>query len=371
MKILKVELIPTKIPVIRPHRMAIGTTTYQENIVVKVHTNDGLTGLGEVPHMVGISLMGESQATVKTVLQKHIIPKLIGQNPFNIEKIQMDMDNAIPWNPRAKSGINIALLDLIGKALKTPVYNLLGGKIRDAIPLSWSIPITGFDEGVNEALRMVERGWQILKVKVGRADANEDVEMVKRLRDALGSSVRLRADANQAYSPKTAIRVIRKMERYDIEFMEQPVLARDFRWMAEVSKAVNVPIMADESLITPRDAVQLLEQKAAQYFSIYMSKSGGVLVAKKLASIAQAYDAECYIGGALESIIGASAGLHFGASTPNVTLGCELGGQFLLQEDISAKPLEFEGGSLKVPEGPGLGINLDEKKIRKYKVEID
>lgn len=368
MKIVHAVVTLTRIPVIRPHKMAIGTTLYQENVLLRLSTDDGLEGLGEAPHMVGVSLKGESPATVLEMLRQRLLPAVFGRSPLDVEAIQQAMDAAVPWNLRAKSAINLAAFDLAGKALGVPVHALLGGMVRAAVPLSWSIPITDFEAGVREAQEMVARGWRIIKVKLGRPEPNEDVEMVRRIREAVGPAVRLRADANQAYSVKTAIRVARRLERYDVEFFEQPVAWWDLDGMAEVSRATELPIMADESATTVQDALEIARRRAAQILSIYVCSPGGILNSKKVATVAAAAGIAAYVGGALEGPVGAAAGLHFAASTPSVTYGCELGGQFLLQEDVAQAPLVFSDGALQVPTGPGLGISLDWDRVRRYTV---
>ena len=369
MKITRAVVTLTKIPVIRAHKMAIGTTLHQENVILRLGTDDGLEGLGEAPHMVGISLKGESPYTVREMLRRRLLPAVFGRSPLDIEAIQQAMDAAVPWNLRAKSAINLAAYDLAGKALGVPVYALMGGKVRDAVPLSWSIPITDYDAGVREAEQMVERGWNIIKVKVGRLTPDDDVEMVRHIREAVGQAVRIRVDANQAYCLKSAVRVARRLERHEVEFFEQPVAWWDLDGMAEVSRATEVPIMADESVTTTIDAMEIARRRAAQILSIYVSSPGGILNSKKVATVGAAAGLTAYVGGALESAIGAAAGLHFAASTPSVTYGCELGGQFLLQDDIAETPLTFKDGALQVPTGPGLGIAVDWDKVQKYAVE--
>jgi len=359
----------TKIPVRRAHRMAIGTTLAQENIILRLYTDDGLEGLGEAPHMVGVSLKGESPGTVMLMLRDRLLPAVRGMNPFEIERIQQVMERTVPWNYRAKSAVNLALYDLVGKALGTPAHTLLGGRVRDTVPLSWSIPITDGDAGAGEAAEKIAQGWGILKLKLGRPDPMEDVEMVRAIREAAGPQVRIRVDANQAYDVKTAIRVAQRIEKYDVEFFEQPVAWWDLDGLAEVSRATVLPIMADESATTLFGAVEVARRRAAQIFSIYVSSSGGLLNAKKMGDLGAIHGIAGYVGGALEGPIGVAAGLHFAGSTPSVTYGCELYGQFLLEEDVAAEPLHFRDGGLVVPTGPGLGVALDEDKLRHHTLE--
>jgi len=366
-KIVAVEVQSTRIPVVRAHQMAIGTTHFQENVVVKLIADDGTFGYGEAPHMVGHSQLGETPHTVRVVLRHKLIPAILAKDPMSQEGLGMALDRAVPGNRRAKGAIVMAAYDLAGKALNTPVYNLLGGKVRGSIPLSWSLPIVDIKTAVEEGVRMVERGWRILKVKVGRPNADEDVEMVRALREAVGDGISIRADANQAYDLKTALRVLRKMEPYRVDFMEQPVHRDDLEGMSEVARQSGIPIMADEAAKSPEDLAVIAQKRAADYVSIYVIGPGGLTASKKMAAIAEANRMRGYVGGALESVIGASAGLHLAASSPAIDLGCEMGGQYLLHDDFGKGPLPMKEGALVVPDGPGLGLDLDESKFAKYR----
>lgn len=370
MKITHAEVILTKIPVRRPHKMAIGTTLFQQSVFLKLFTDDGLVGWGEAPHMVGHSGAGETQSSVALQLRERLLPAVLGKDPTQIEARQLDLDRALHWNPRAKSAINIALYDLVGKGLNTPVYNILGGLVRDRILLSWSIGTMPFDEAAKEAEIMVEKGFTILKLKTGvNENPMDDVEMARQVRKAAGGHVRLRADANQGYDVHTAIRVIRAMEEFNLESIEQPVGQWDIDGLAEVRRAVNCYVMADESANFPRDVLELAKKNAVDLISIYINNGGGITTAKKMAAIAEPANIGCYIGGALEGPIAARACMHFGVSTPNITFGCETSGQFLLTEDLSVDPLRFEDGCLLVPHGPGLGGEIDEARAKQYEID--
>jgi muconate cycloisomerase len=366
-RIAQIEVQSTRISVRRPHRMAIGTTTFQENVIVKIVADDGTVGYGEAPHMVGHSQRGETPATVRVVLRHKLIPAALGLDAMSQEGLSQALGKAVPGNLRAKGAVIMAAYDLAGRALGTPVYNLLGGLVRDRVPLSWSLPITDERAVIQEAQEMVERGWRILKVKVGRPDPLDDAAVVNALRKVVGDDIEIRADANQAYDVKTAIRVIRRMEDADLGFVEQPVHRDDLDGMAEVRDHVAVPIMADEGAETPEDVVALWRRRAADSVSIYVIGPGGLDRSKRMASIAEACRMRGYVGGALESVIGASAGLHLAASSPSIDLGCEMSGQFLLTDDFGIEPLAMEEGGLVVPQEPGLGFILDETKLERYR----
>ncbi len=368
MKIIAAEVQSTKIPVVRLHQMAIGTTYHQENVIVKLISDEGLIGIGEAPHMVGHSQLGETPDTVRVVLRTRLIPAIIGQDPFNQEALTTLLDRTVPGNQRAKGALIMAVYDLAGQALETPVYNLLGGLVRERVPLSWSLPIVEVKEVVEEGLQMVERGWHILKVKVGRSDPAMDVEVVRTLRDAVGDDISIRVDANQAYDVKTAHWVLNQMLPYKLDFFEQPVHRDNFEGMVEVTRQSPIMTMADESAKSPEALAAIARHRAADSVSIYIIGPGGFVKSKKMAAIAEAFRMPAYVGGALEGIVGAAAGLHFAASSPAVSLGCEVSGQFLMADDLGKQALEMEDGALVVPTGPGLGVELDEKKLDAYRI---
>ncbi len=369
MKITHAEVILTRVPTRRLHRMSFATTRHQECVYLRLHTDAGIVGLGEAPHMAGYSGAGETQSSVALQLRERLLPAVLGKDPTQIEARQTDMERAVPWNPRAKSAVNMALYDIVGKAFNTPVYNLLGGLVRDRVPLSWSVPIIEHKEAVADAEEMVKRGLRILKMKTGHEDPQHDIERFCAVRQAVGDDIRMRADANQAWDVPTAIRVIRSLEPHNIEFMEQPVKVWDLDGLAEVRRATNTYIMADESANSPMDVFNLAKKRAVDLISIYINNPGGIINAKKMAIVAEPAGIGCYVGGALEGPIGARACLHFAASTPNVNWGCEMGGQFLLEADLGSEPIRFEEGALVVPGGPGLGGDLDPQKVARYQID--
>ena len=366
-RIARIEVSSTRIPVTRPHQMAIGTTTVQENVVVKLVSEDGVVGYGEAPHMVGHSQRGETPETVRVVLRSKLIPAALGLDALSPEYLSLALTRAVPGNLRAKGSLIMAAYDLAGRTLGTPVYNLLGGLVRDRVPLSWSLPIVDEATVLEEAGRMIERGWRILKVKIGRPEPLDDAAVVNALRKEVGDEIEIRADANQAYDVATAVQVIRRMEEASPGFVEQPVHRDDLEGMAEVRARVGVPIMADEAAETPEDVVAIWRARAADSVSIYVVGPGGLDRSKRMASIAEACRLRGYVGGALESVIGASAGLHLAASSPGINLGCEMSGQYLLTDDFAAEPLAMEDGALVVPREPGLGITVDEEKVEAYR----
>ncbi|WP_033290738.1 mandelate racemase/muconate lactonizing enzyme family protein [Amycolatopsis jejuensis] len=369
MKIVGARLHLTRIPTSRSHKMAIGTTRYQESVFLEVRTDEGVSGWGEAPHMVGHSHAGETQDTVALQLRDRLVPAVLGKDPFAIEEVRAVMDRTLPRNPRAKSAVEMALYDLAGTALGVPVYQLLGGLVRPGIPLSWSLGIMPLAELCAEAEKMVARGFTILKVKVGARDnVDDDIAAFEAVRETVGPDVRIRADANQGYQVGEAVRATLAMEEYGIEFMEQPVHADDLAGMAEVRTRVTTEIMADESANSPEEVHRVAEARAASLISVYINTGGGISAAKRMTHVAEAAGLRCYVGGALEGPVAARACLHFGCSSPSVTMGGEQAAQFLLTAELGREPIEFTGGQLMVPHTPGLGAAVDPEVLAAHEI---
>jgi muconate cycloisomerase len=273
----------------------------------------------------------------------------------------------------------MALYDVVGKALNVPAYRLLGGRYRERVPIAHSIGLMEIDKAVEEALQAREEGVKTIKLK-GGIEAERDVDLVKEIRNAIGPEPAIAVDANQGYrTPKIAIRTIRKMEDYGIRYMEQPVEGIDA--LAEVKRNVDTPIMADESAWTPQDVLEIIRKKAADIISIYTTKPGGLLKAKKVAAVAEAAGLECNVNGSVETGVGNAANVHLAASTAAVTLACVIPvstpkgkgkkgiAGIYYQDDLIKDPFEFVSGEVVVSSKPGLGVELDEDKLKQYRVE--
>lgn len=366
MNITQIETCLLDIPTIRPHSMSFGTIEAVNVLLIRLYAETGLEGVGEVVTLGGPTWSEETVETAKVIIERYLAPLVLGKNLLMIEAIVEEMDRRVKGNLFAKAGIECALFDLLGKAYNLPVYALLGGKCRERVPLSWSLATGDIEAELEEARRLMARGHRIFKIKTGVGDPEHDIERVAALRTTLGENADLRIDANQGWDVATAIRTIRKMEPYHLTFAEQPVPRWDIEGLAEISRSTSVPIMADESICTPQDALKVTQQRAARIFSLKLTKSGGFLATKKIAGIAEAAGIPCYVGCMIETSVGTAAYLHFTVSARQVTYGCELFGPLLLQDDIVVNPVRYTEGHIETPQGPGLGITLDEAKVRKY-----
>lgn len=385
MKITDIDIFQVAVPTRREHIMAmsdqdVGLGKYP---ILKVYTNEGITGLGEAPVLKEWGgdhgmYFGESPKTVITVVLDYLLPVIQGENPFNIERIHVLMDQAIKGHNYAKAAVDFALYDIMGKALDVPVYQLLGGLYRERIPLAHSIGIMEAEKAAEEAIMAVREGIKTIKLKIGR-DAKRDTGTVRAVREAIGPDVAITVDGNQGYATaRAAIKALREIEAHDVLFIEQPV--EGLEAMAEVSRALDTPLMADESAWTSYDILRILQTKAASVVSLYPTKPGGLFKAKKVAALCEAGGLPCNVNGSAELGVANAVNLHLSASTRVVNLACvypvttikgaeqtEIAGRFYL-DDIITEPFRYEDGCLLVPHGPGLGVELDETKVEQYRI---
>ncbi|MFQ6067319.1 MAG: mandelate racemase/muconate lactonizing enzyme family protein, partial [bacterium] len=310
MKIKDIEIHPISIPLKEPFSISLGTIKDADNVILCIKTDDDLVGYGEAA----------PSSTITGDIQQHIIsglnfikPILIGRDPFDISAIEEDIERAIKGNCAMKAAVDTALFDLIGNAAKTPICKLLG-RYRTEFRTDCTIGIKDPEDMARDAVRIVEEGFDTIKVKVG-TDPTQDVERVKEIRRAVGYEVTIRADANQGWKPKDAVRALRKLERFDVQLIEQPVSCWDIKGLKWVRTQVDIPVMADESVHSPQDAIKLIKQDTVDMFNIKLMKCGGIKNGIKIASIAESAGMECMVGCMIESRLAITAASHLVAST--------------------------------------------------------
>jgi L-alanine-DL-glutamate epimerase-like enolase superfamily enzyme len=370
LKILRIETIPVQIP-INPERAirgSLGAHTVSPFLLVKIHTDEGITGLGEVSCTPVWS--GEDQLTAGHFIRDLIAPQLEGENPTEIERLTARLHRCVAANPFTKAGVEMALWDILGKAAGLPLYRLWGGPVRDFVATKFSVSGLEPNKAAELAAWAVAKGFRTMKVKVG-IDPEGDVARVRAVRKAIGPDVRLGVDANGGWSPRVAIQTIRRMYEFGIYFAEQPVPPVDPAWMADVRSNVNIPIMADESVNTVQDAMALARAGAADVLSLYVGKGGGVGVARKIAAVAEAAGLVCTVGSNLEMGVASAAMIHLAMATPAIgaeEFPCDILSPFFYEGDLLAEPLPIEAGKASPLERPGLGVELDEQKVERYRV---
>jgi len=363
----QIEIVPVAVPLRRPHKMAVGTVHKLESIIIQVRTSDGVVGIGEAAPSPFVS--HETRESVLAALSKYLGPWLIGKDPFNIEATLGAFARLMKGNSFAKAAIDLACHDILGKVLGVPAYNLLGGKVRDEIPLSWSLASSDVKADLDEAHDILRReGVTTFKIKAGVLRPKEDVYRIRKIREVLGDDIDLRVDANQAWTPEVAVSVIKEIEECNITFVEQPVPGWNLDGMRRVASDVTVPIMVDEGLLTPDDALRHVVSGAADILGIKVMKHGGLRGSKKIAAIAEAAGLSCYLGSRMALTVCAAASVHFGISTHEIRYGCEEFCDLLTEDVIAVNPVSVKNGSVQPFEGKGLGVELDPVKIARYQV---
>ncbi len=376
-KIKSIELTPIFIPFKEPVKRvmetgegSLGMAIKAEEpwlggdfVICKLVCNDGTVGLGE--SFVWLPETGIMPNQIIDIIKKYLGKYLIGENPFNVEKILLRMDNNIARNEVAKGILDMACYDLMGKLKGKPVYDLMGGKIKNEIPLAALIPLTDVRLMVGIAKSYYKQGYRTFRYKLGKNIQN-DIEISEKIRRTLGNEVRLRVDYNQAYTPEEAVRAIKSIEPFGIDFAEQPVKADDYIGMAYVQQRVNTPLMAHEGFFNLRDFITLVELNAVGVLGINSERPGGVTNALEAIVYADKRGISTVIHNQPLGIASAMH-IHMAAAKYN-SLGyaTELFGHVMLEDDLIVKPLDYSRGVAKVPDGPGWGVILDEKVLQKY-----
>lgn len=372
MHITNVSLRTVELPQRRVFRYR-GGVIGAKRVIVQLDTDDGLTGIGEATP-IPTDWARDVEAMHLTILQ-FIAPSLIGMDPFDLEGIwarvagAVSIDQATTSMLPERAGVDAALYDLMGKAAGVPVSSLLGSSRGKRLPTAAVIGLDTPDRMAEHALEAQHQGYFDFKVKVG-VDSMIDVQRVATLRDALGPQAHIRVDVNGGWTPNEAVKLIRAMEKYDLELVEQPVPGWDVQGLAFVRSKVDTPIMVDESLHSTQDALVLAAHGACDLFNIKHQRLGGITPSRKIMHIAEAAGIRCMLGGELESGVGTAIGLHLMASSPLFTIPADLVGPAHFADDILTDPFIPDGGYLVVPGGPGLGVTLDKAKMRQYAVEM-
>ncbi len=383
--IASVALYRVSLPTRREHKWTGLTEPIGGYVIVKIADENGLAGWGEAPVLKDWGgefgrYFGETPGTTVSVTMQYLAPAIRGCIPGEIAEIHERMSRAIKGFPYAKAALEFAAYDLAGKQCGLAVHRLLGGALRRKIPVTHSIGLIGFEEAEREAAQVMREGIRTIKIKIG-VEPDRDVEMVRRVRDTVGPAIALCVDANQGYrTVGEAVRAFRRMERSDLIYFEQPV--EGIERLAEVARAIDAPVMADESAWNAHDVIQIIEKRAAQIVSIYTTKPGGLYRAMEVAAVARAAGIICNVNGSVETGVGNLANLQLAAAAAPVVLSCvvpvstpaeaqspgNVAGIYY-NDDLIAEPMRFVDGAIDLPTGPGMGIPVDEAKIRHYTVE--
>jgi muconate cycloisomerase len=366
----RIETVSTTLvdlPLHRPHQFRDSTMDVQAVLLVRVATGDGVVGVGEGVVPGGPWWGGESVETMQVVVDRYLAPLAVGADLGRLPALRGRMDRLVAANPFAKCALETAMWDAWARTLGLPLSALLGGRCRDSLPVTWAIGAADPDVVVDEAMARIESGGHAsIKLKMGALEPAADVARVEKIASSLAQVASVRVDLNGAWDELTATRLLPRLQQAGIDLVEQPTPAWDLDALARLSGLLRIPVMADESLRSDHDALTLATRRAADVFSLKIGKSGGYLATQRIAAVAQAAGIPCHGGTGIESSLGTLAGAHLLATLPAVTYGSELFGPLLMTDGLLAEPLDYRDGALHLPDGPGLGIDLDEDRVARY-----
>lgn len=362
-----VDTVLLDVPLRRPHRFARVEMQAQPVLLVFLRTTGGVTGVGEGVVPGGPWWGGESAETMQLIIDQYMAPILVGRTVDDIAGILVAINDVVAGNLYAKAAVEVALHDAWARCLGVPLNVLLGGAVRHSIPVTWALGTDPAPVVIEEALSALEAGrHRSFKLKMGGQEPAADVHRVVTVAGKLADAAGVRVDPNGRWDRLTCLTWLPKLAEAGVEMIEQPVPGDQIEALAEVTRTLPIPVMADESLRTPVDALDLAKLHAADIYSLKTTKSGGLRATKAIAEIAAAAGIPCHAGTSIESPIGTAATLQLACTAPAVTWGSELFGPLLMREELLATPLRYIDGELHLPDGPGLGVELDPDAVRAF-----
>lgn len=364
MKIERLEVFPVAIPLNHPYKDATRLETHSRDVVVKITAEGGAVGWGAGSPRSHPT--GETQASAVKVLKEIIAPVVVGKSVWQREAIEHAMNAAIPFHFAPKCAVDCALYDLLGKAIGQPVYNLLGGKVRDEMPAFDILPMESPERTAELGVAAKESGVKAFKVKMN-LDIKTSLARVREVRRQTGDDTVIFVDANMSWTPSLAVSVCARLEEYDVGMVEQPVPASDLEGLEYVTRNTRVKIGADESM-RPDYVATLMRRRAADVVNIKVNREGGLTPCKKVAALAEYHGVEGLCGSVIQSALIDAAAAHLFASTPGIVFN-ESGKAPAWHDEDIVSGFRVENGMVKVPEGPGLGVEVDEKFLKKFLVK--
>jgi muconate cycloisomerase len=356
------------VPTVRQHKLSNTSVTAQSYVIVRVRLGNGVEGIGEAATLGGPRWSEESVEAIKANIDTYLAPALIGRPADRFESAAAIMDAAARRNNAAKAAIETALFDAVGKTVSLPVTALLGGAVRDRFRVLWTLASGNPSQEIAEAERKLDaRLHDTFKIKIGAQSPEADMDRLRRIARGLNGRATLIVDANQAWDETQSRRYLPQLADIGISLVEQPVPAWNIFALARLrASAGGPPLLADECIFTPHDMLAVAQAAAADAVSLKLVKHGGLLGLKRVAAVAEAAGIGLYGGCLLESSIGAAAHLHAFATLRALEWGCEHFGPQILTSDLVTEPLRFADFEVHLPTGPGLGLTLDEEKLRRF-----
>ncbi|MFD4351637.1 muconate/chloromuconate family cycloisomerase [Nocardia sp. NPDC058518] len=355
------------VPLVRPHKFATTSMSAQPLLLVEIRTAGGAVGHGEGVVPGGPWWGGESVETMQAIIERYIAPVVVGRRADEITRIMLDIERVVAAAHFAKAAVDVALHDTWARALGVPMHVLLGGAFRDSVEVTWALGAAPVEAIVAEAEDRLERKLHhSFKLKMGALDPAEDTERVLAVTRALEGRAGVRVDINARWDRLTALRYLPALAAGGVELIEQPTPGEQLEVLAELNAALPVPIMADESVRTPHDALTVARLRAADVIAVKTTKCGGLARSREVVAVARAAGLACHGATSIEGPIGTAASIHFACSQPGIDFGTELFGPLLFAEELLTEPLRYGDGGVALPTGPGLGVELDPAAVAAF-----
>ncbi len=365
-KIDRIRVHRIRIPAKAVHSHGSGDVAGVHSVILELRTESGLTGWGEASPWPVFTGTAEANAAA---LHTYFRPFLIGADPVQLEAHMQAADRVLVGHPEAKAALEMALLDLTGKISGLSVSELVGGRLRDDIGMSFSVANPDFEANLEDVAALWDDGVRIFKLKTGFADHAYDLMRLERLREVYGEAIDLRVDYNQGLAAYDAMRCLRDLEAFRPTFIEQPVKMHEREALAHIASVIDTPVMADESVFDAKTALYGAQIRMADIYSLKVMKSGGIRRALEVASIGRAAGIDIYGGCMFETGLAHAAGTHLMAAVPDLRLQCEFYmATYYAKDDILTDPFPLRNGRVHVPTGSGLGVEVDPEKLAKYAV---
>lgn len=349
--IKEIVIKPLKVKLREPFIISLGRLDYADNVSVTIRCESGIEGVGECSPFR--SIHGETSGTCE-VIGKIIAENLIGKNALDIEANVLLMDKVIFGNTSIKSALDMALYDLASKKAGLPLYKFLGGEKNKEIVTDYTVSLSDAEKMADDALKIVQRGFTIIKVKLG-GKAEEDIKRIQNIRAKVGMEIPMRIDANQGWSKEDAIHVLNELVQFNIQHCEEPINRHAFLELGEIKRASKIPLMADESCCDDLDAARLIKLDACNLFNVKLGKSGGIFKALKILKLAEANTVEVQLGGFLESRLGFTAAVHLSYCSNQIKY-FDFDTPLMFEEDPVLGGMVYgDSGKITIGEEPGLG----------------
>ena len=364
MRVTSIEPYLVAVPLKGAFKNAHAVKTVQRSVVVRVKTDAGLEGAGNVDPSPGYSEV--TPETILTAIESRLAPALRGADATNVRSAVAQMERAAPGALDAQAAIEMALVDLNGKALGVPAHRLLGGAVRNVIQLNGWIGIVPPEAAAVAALDFLARGYRSTKIKVG-ASVEQDRDRVAAVR-AAAPDMEIRVDANEGYDVDSAIRLARALAPYRVRLFEQPVPRHDLAGLAKVRRSIDIPVMADEAIVGLDTLAQVIRLEAADLVKVKVMKQGGLFRCLQAVDMAVAAGMQCVVGHGFGLTLNTLAELHVASTSESILEACESVGPAKVDGDVVTAPLRFETGSVRLSDAPGLGATLDQAALARFRV---